>query len=237
MKRLIFLDTETTGNDILSDRLFQVAYKYDGKIHSEYFKPAIPISVKAQSITHVTNKMVDDKEAFSYSDMKKDLQILFKDNILVAHNAQFDIEMLEKEGVKIDKYICTLKVARFLDADQEIPEYNMQYLRYFWELDVEAKAHDAVGDVMVLEAVFKRMYEKMLRLLGSSDAVIEKMIEISKKPSLFQVFNFGKHRGKRIEEVALYDRSYLEWMLDTKMQSTIYDEDWIFSLKYHLKIE
>jgi len=34
MDKLVFLDTETTGNNLYYDRLFEVAYKFDGKTHA-----------------------------------------------------------------------------------------------------------------------------------------------------------------------------------------------------------
>jgi len=234
MKELLFLDTETTGNDLLNDRLFQVCYKLDKNIYSEYFKPPVPITIKSQSITHVTNKMVADKEPFADSKMKKNLAKLLEDHILVAHNAVFDIAMLASEGVETPRFICTLKLARYLDRDAVIPEYNMQYLRYYLELDVEASAHEAKDDVLVLEALFKRLYAKMLEKLGDHDKVIEEMIKVSSKPSLYQVMLFGKHRGKRIDEILKSDRSYLEWLLAQKMQTE--DEDWVYTLKYHLQV-
>lgn len=238
MRELIFLDTETTGNNLLEDRLFQVCYKHDGEIYNEYFKPPVPITVKSQSITHVTNKMVEDKKPFSESTMKKELGKLLETNILVAHNASFDIAMLANEGIATPRFICTLKVARYLDREGIIPEYNMQYLRYYLGLDVDAIAHEAKDDVLVLEALFKRMYGKMLDTHGDHAAVIEEMIKISSQPSLYKVLIFGKHKGKRIDEVMKSDRSYLEWLLQQKMQNSDQsgDEDWIFTLKYYLQV-
>lgn len=238
MKELIFLDTETTGNDLENDRLFQVCYKHGEKIYNEYFKPPLPISIKAQSITHVTNKMVEDKEPFSDSKMKKELSKLLQTNILVAHNAPFDIAMLANEGVETPRFICTLKVARYLDREGVIPEYNMQYLRYYLGLDVEATAHEAKDDVLVLEALFKRLYAKMLDMHKDHTTVIEEMIKVSSQPSLFKVLIFGKHKGKRIDEVMKADRSYLEWLLEQKMQNQAdNDVDWIFTLKYYLQVK
>lgn len=230
---LVFLDTETTGNELLKDHLFQVCYKHNGNIVSEYFKPPLPISVKAQSVTHVTNKMVADKKPFEGSKMQKDLKELLKDNILVAHNAAFDIAILAQDGVTTNKFICTLKVARYLDENLEIPEHNLQYLRYHLELDVIAHAHDAKDDVMVLEALFKYQYGVLLEKLGSHEKAIEEMIRISITPFLYKKFTFGKHKGRKIEEVLVTDRSYLEWMLTAKTESG--DEDWIYSLKHYLK--
>jgi DNA polymerase III epsilon subunit-like protein len=241
MNELIFLDTETTGNDVLVDYLFQVCYKHNEAIISEYFKPQVPISVKSQSITHVTNKMVADKKPFAESKMKETLATLLRDNILVAHNAVFDIDILAKEGVKTSRFICTLKVARFLDKEAVIPEYNLQYLRYYLELDVDASAHEAKDDVLVLEALFKRLYARMLTQYKDHDAVIEEMVKISSQPSLFKVFLFGKHKGKKIDEVLLFDRGYMEWLLESKQQKTTLvgggDEDWIFTLKHYLGIK
>ena len=70
-------------------------------------------------------------------------------NILVAHNAKFDIDMLIKEDVHPKKVICTLKVARHMDPNGVIPKYNLQYLRYFLGIKVEATAHDALGDIQI----------------------------------------------------------------------------------------
>lgn len=237
MDEFLFLDTETTGNDPLNDRLFQVCFKLGSRIESGYFKPPIPISVKSQSITHVTNKMVADYPPFSNSVMKGVITELLTEKILVAHNAVFDIAMLAHEGVTTPQFICTLKVARALDTNCVIPEYNLQFLRYFLELEVNAYAHDAKDDVLVLEALFKRLFVKMMEVHKDSQKVIEEMMRISLEPSLFTMFPFGKHRGKKIEEVVMFDREYVEWLLEKKRENgTTNEEDWIYTLQYHLKI-
>ena len=231
---LIFLDTETTGNDVSKDRLSQVCYRVGGETHIGYFKPSIPMSVKAMSITHITNKMLEGKEVFAESQMKKDLAALLHDGILVAHNATFDKAMLENEGVQVTRFICTLRVARYLDEKSAIPEYNLQFLRYFLELEVPGNAHDAEGDVNVLCAVFDRLLAKMVESCGSREKAIDKMLEISSKPSIFTVFNFGKHKDKKVAEVAATDPGYLDWLLREK-QKVGDDEDWIYTLESALK--
>lgn len=235
MHRLIFLDTETTGNNLLTDRLIQISYSHQGKLKSEFFNPKIPISIKAQSIIHITNKMIAGKPLFSESKLKSELDKLLKENIIVAHNAQFDLTMLAHENLKAEKFICTLKVARHLDSENKIPEYNLQYLRYYFELEIEATAHSAEGDVLVLEAIFKKLYDMMLEIEKDHETVINKMIDISGKPSLFKIFTFGKHKGKRVEDVVKTDKSYVEWMLEQKQINERDDEDWIYSLKHYLK--
>lgn len=232
---LIFLDTETTGNDVATDRLCQVCYKTKQGIKVGFFKPPLPMSVKSMSITHITNKMLEDKPPFKGSDFQKELQVMLDKGIMIAHNARFDIAMLQAEGMTVPKHIDTLRVARFLDSGGKIPEYNLQFLRYYLDLHVEGNAHDAEGDVQVLNAIFDRLFSKMKETLHTDEKVLEKMIEISNTPSLYTKFNFGKHKDKKIEDVAKSDKGYLEWLLNQKLEADDNDEDWIYTLKHFLK--
>lgn len=154
--------------------------------------------------------------------------------------------MLEAEGIEIPKFICTLRVARYLDKEGIIPEYNLQFLRYYLDLDIEAHAHDAEDDVKVLHALFLRLLDKVKEEIPnevhekSADLVaskaIEKMVEISSTPSLFNKFNFGKYKDKKLEEVAKTDKRYLEWLLGEKLKNEAGDEDWIYTLRHYLNI-
>lgn len=233
--KLIFLDTETTGNEVGTDRLAQVCYKTSAGFRNGYFKPPLPMSVKAMSVTHITNKMLEDKEPFEGSEMKRELEELLKDGILVAHNAVFDIAMLKAEGLEVPQWICTLRVARHLDKENKIPEYNLQFLRYYLDLEIEGSAHDAEGDVRVLIGVFERLFAKMRESLDTDEEVIKEMIEISARPTLFSIFNFGKHKDKPIAEVVKTDRAYLEWLLAQKALNSEAEEDWIYTLQHYLK--
>ena len=232
--QLIFLDTEATGNDPKLDRLCQVSFQVGDKMRTEYFKPPTPISVKAMSITHITNKMVADKEAFSDSQMKKELQALLNEGVMVAHTAAFDIAMLKNEGVEVSRFICTLRIARYLDPDNKIPEHNLQFLRYFLELEVSGSAHDAEGDVNVLVALFKRQFAKIRGNHATDEDAIEEMIAISNRPTLFKNFIFGKYKGRPLEEIVELDRPYLEWLLAQKLTNEEAEEDWIYTLKHYL---
>lgn len=239
MSKIFFLDTETTGNVLATDRLSEVCYKIRGEknIQTELFKPPLPMSVKSMSITHITNEMLADKPPFQGSTMSQTLSTLLEDHILVAHNAPFDIAMIEAEGLKVQKFIDTLRVARALDTEAIIPEYNLQYLRYYLGINIpDAKAHDAESDVLVLEALFERLLEKTIKTEGSEDKALEKMLEISSTPSLMKKFTFGKHMGKTVEEVAGTDRGYLEWLYKQKKEdpSVTEDDDWLYTVKYYL---
>src|SRR3989344_7695394 len=187
MYKLIFFDTETTGNREL-DVLCQIAYKSESESFVGLYKPSIKIPPEASAVHHITNKMVADKPSFSESGDKEKIKSLFEDtnNIVVAHNATFDLMMVKKEGIEPKNFICTLRVARHLDKEEKIERYNLQYLRYLLEIEIDAAAHDALGDVLVLEKLFIYLKNKMQKKLAEEsleeNAVIEKMIEISSHP-------------------------------------------------------
>lgn len=237
MKKIIFFDTETTGNEPKKDFLCQLAYKTSDQTFCELFKPEIIIPPEASAITHITNKMVADKTSFKQSGNYGTIKLLFEDpnSIVVAHNAKFDIAIIEKEDIIPKNFICTLRVARYLDKENVIPQYKLQYLRYYLDIEIEAEAHDALGDVLVLEKLYERLLDKIMKEENiTEEKAIERMIEISSKPSLMYMFNFGKYNGKTIADIARVDSGYLEWMLAQKEQNPDNEEDWIYTLRYYL---
>lgn len=236
MRKIIFFDTETTGNTD-KDFLIQIAYKCGEEKWCGLYKPEIKIPPEASAVHHITNKMVASKPSFKDSGGLPKIKKLFEDenNVVVAHNAPFDMLMIKKEGINPKNFICTLRVVRYLDKEEKIEKYNLQYLRYLLDIEISADAHDALGDVLVLEKLFERLKKKMIEKDNlSEDEAIEKMIEISVHPSLLHTFKFGKHNGRRIEEVIKTDRGYLEWLLQQKLNGDGIDEDWIYTLKHYL---
>ncbi len=236
---LIFLDTETTGMGP-EDRVCQVAYSFSGEECESLFKPPVPITIDAMVVTHITNKMVAECESFVTSAMHKNLESIFSaDNIVVAHNAPFDIEMLKREGLSIKQSIDTFKIAHHLDVKNIVPRKSLQYLRYYYDLDVDdALAHSALGDVRVLEKLFDRFFEEMQATIGDEEKVLQEMIEISSRPILFDTFTFGKYIGRKVIEVSVEDASYIGWMLNQKILTRENggenDENWIYTLDHYL---
>ncbi|MCX6752088.1 MAG: exonuclease domain-containing protein [Candidatus Nomurabacteria bacterium] len=236
MSKIIFFDTETTGNTE-KDFLCQIAYKTGGESFTGLYKPPIRIPPEASAVHHITNKMVAEKPTFYQSGDLQKIKKLFEDknSIVVAHNAPFDLAIIKKEGITPANFICTLRLARYLDKEEKIERFNLQYLRYLLEIEVNATAHDALGDVLVLEKLFERLKDKMKKEDKLSDEeILKKMVEISSHPSLLRTFGFGKYNGKKIEEVAKIDKGYLDWLLTQKLASDQIDEDWIYTLKHYL---
>ncbi len=237
-KNLLFLDVEATGLEE-EDKLVQVAYDFEDMEKEAMFNPERDMNVEAMEVTHITNKHLEGKELFQGSDFYKELKEILdrKETIFVAHNAPYDIGMIEKEDLKVGKSIDTYKVAQALDTKSLIPAYRLQYLRYYMDLDVEADAHDALGDVRVLKAIFERMYDKMMEN-STHDEIIEKMIKITSEPMLIKRLTFGKHKGELVADVARTNRGWLEWLLSQKESDAAngnIDEDWIYTLKHYLQ--
>ncbi|MFZ2072059.1 MAG: exonuclease domain-containing protein [Minisyncoccia bacterium] len=246
--KIIFFDTETTGNTE-KDFLCQLAYKIypssgeagdlsaqAGESFVGFYKPPVKIPPEASAVHHITNKMVENELSFKESDKEKIKDLFENENsVVVAHNVQFDLMIIKKEGIIPKNSICTLRLARYLDPEGKIERYNLQYLRYLLELEVEAQAHDALGDVLVLEKLFERLKNKLMENENlDEEKAIEKMIEVSSHPSLLRSINFGKHNGKTIEEILNIDPGYLEWLLKQKLESDQVDEDWVYTLKHYL---
>lgn len=237
---IYFFDTETTGNTP-EDRLVQLAIKEGGTnstLLNEYFKPPMPIPYEASAIHHISNKMVADKQPFKKSPRYKEIKTLFEspDHIHVAHNATFDVAMLEAEDIHPKNVICTLKVARHLDIKKEFTMYKLQYLRYALDMDLSVSAHDALADVIVLEKLFDHLLSKiMVEKNIDKPSALSVMKELTVLPVLMTDFNFGKYKGKTLEEVATIAPDYLQWLLTEKEKNPIGEDDWIYTLKYYLK--
>jgi DNA polymerase-3 subunit epsilon/exodeoxyribonuclease X len=144
---------------------------------------------------------------------------------LIAHNVKFDLQKLSAAGLEWKgKVVDTLRVTKHLIPECEY--FSLQVLRYELQLykreNESFMAHHALGDAHVV----KFLYEYLLDLASQ-----EQMCELSFKKVLLEKLEFGKYAGKYIEEIAISDRSYLEWML---ANISDLDEDLHYSILYHL---
>lgn len=149
---MIFLDTET--HDISGARLVELCYWVEGVQEPVVLrcKPPVPIDPGASAVNHITNKMVEMllpfKEQACYAEIKE----LLENDTIVAHNAIFDVSVLWHEGIEVNDFICTKSLAQ--RKWPNAPKHNLQYLRYWLGLEVEAAAHTSEGDVRVLRALW-----------------------------------------------------------------------------------
>lgn len=236
--KTIILDTETTGVEE-EDRICQLSYVVLDKlgnieeVHNEFCMPPVPIKFDAMAVHHITPEMLEGKpDCISSSAFQRLNELNSPENLMVIQNAQFDLDMLAKEGFySTMRLVDTYRIMRYhypLSASN-----GLQYKRYelglykkeqeiIDQLGVEIKAHDALGDVIVLHNLYAHLQDQL-----STQTMIEKC----SAPILLEYMPFGKHRGKPIEEIALNQRNDIDYML----KNFDLDEDVKHSLEHYIE--
>ena len=220
-EKFLYFDTETT--DLCEKGIVQLAFLTDdGDEFNMYFKPKCEISFSAMAVHNITPEMIKDKPDFEQAEykgenLKQYLNGLAKKYVWVAHNAEFDVDVLKRVGVEIPKAICTFKVARDLLSleqkdEQDLEGYSLQFLRYYLGLykkenSVNNLAHDALSDVYFLQDLF-RYFQENFKL------TTEKMLNITKAPLIIRNIHHGKHAGKSIKQIQQEDPEYLQWIIE-----------------------
>lgn len=160
----IFLDTETTG--IENCRLIELAIAdvpppgtFNPLIEVFRFRPAVSITPEASAVNGITDDMVKDLPLFCQDPLYSTLKWRIENSVVIAHNASFDIGVLEREGIFPKHFICTKEAAK--RVYKTLSSHSLQYLREHLELKVDGDAHSAWGDVAVLRALYYRMCEDM----------------------------------------------------------------------------
>ncbi len=240
----ILFDTETTGNQE-NDRIIQIGGmivqgKAEIEVYDEFCSTDIPISVEAMEVHNITPDVIVGKPPFIQTNFyTKVNEYNQPENYLIAHNISFDLGMLKKEGFE-NRYtlIDTVRCSRHLLPDTTY--HRLQYLRYALglyekegeeakKLGITIKAHDAIGDVLVMKLLLSRLVQEVKQQFPDTD-IMQKMAELTQTPVLIKIFKFGKYKGSEIEEIASEDPGYLKWMRKT----LDLDEDMTYTLNYYL---
>ena len=103
MAKYVLFDTETTGAS-LEDRIIQIGAmvvnsKTDIEIYDELCSCEIDIKIEAMEVHNIVPSDIEDKVPFIQTNCyRKILELNSISNYLIAHNINFDLTMLEKEG-------------------------------------------------------------------------------------------------------------------------------------------
>ena len=226
MAHYVLFDTETTGNKD-DDRVIQfgaMIIDQKGKVeaYDEFCSTDVGIKIEAMEVHNITPDMIEGKVTATQTTFYKKLEELnTSENYIIAHNISFDMGMIKKEGfVNNYKEIDTLRCAKHLFSD--LPYHRLQYLRYALDLykvekaeaaklGITIKAHDALGDVLVMKLFLSKLVAKCREIYPDYNPM-EKLVELTTTPVFIQTFKFGKHKGKDVTEVAKEDSGYLNWM-------------------------
>ena len=227
---LIFFDLETTGINIVKDRIVEISYVKvfpNGKEESKTLRinPGMPIPPESTAIHGITDEDVKDCPLFK--DVAKTLAAQFEGCDLAGFNSnRFDIPLLAEEflraGVNID-----LSHRKFIDVQTIFHKMEQRTLsaayKFYCGKSLE-NAHTASADTMATYEVLKAQLDKYPEL-ENDVTFLSKFSSFSNNVDFAgrmiynengqEVINFGKYKGRLVEEVLSVDPGYYSWMMNS----------------------
>jgi DNA polymerase III subunit epsilon len=227
---IIFFDLETTGINVASDRIVEIAYVKifpDGTTESKHYlvNPTVAIDPKSIAIHGITD--VDVKDAPTFAQLAKSLAKDFEGCDLAGYNSnKFDIPLLAEEFLRADVDF-DMKKRKFVDVQVIFHKMEQRTLsaayKFYCNRDLE-NAHSAEADAFATMEILKSQLDLYKNDLSND---VEKLSEFSAQTKSVdlvgriiydeknvEVFNFGKHKGVSVEEVFEKEPSYYAWMMN-----------------------
>ena len=238
---LAFFDLEATGTNIGVDRIVEISIIKISPDGSEDVKtwrvnPEMPIPLESSLIHGIYDEHIKDEPAFKA--LGPSIAEFIVDSDLAGYNSnKFDIPMLMEEflraGVAFD-----IENRHFVDVQNIFHQMEQRTLKaayqFYCKKDI-INAHSAEADTRATMEVLLAQIEKyedveFIDKKGVSSKPIVNDIEALHKftnlnsPVDFagrmvyndkgeELFNFGKHKGKRVEDVFNVEPSYYSWMM------------------------
>lgn len=242
-KPLAVFDLETTGTDIVEDRIIEISIVKmlpDGtrQNKTQLINPGIPIPSSSSVVHGIYDG--DVKEAPPFQQVAKDLSKFFQGCDLAGFSIiKFDVPMLVEEFLRADVDF-DLKNKKLIDAQRIfhlMEKRNLAAAYKFYCNRTLVNAHSAAADTAAtLEIVLAQseryhgqsVYDNLGNVLGKVDNTVEslanithtKMVDLAGRFVLntenVEVFNFGKYRGKPILEILEKEPQYYDWIMNGK---------------------
>ncbi len=225
---IIFFDLETTGTNILRDRIVEISYIKVMPSGNETertlrINPGMPIPAEATAIHHITDD--DVKNAPPFKQVAQELANVFLGCDIAGFNSnRFDVPMLMEEflraGVNID-----LSRRKFVDVQTIFHKMEQRTLiaayKFYCGNDL-TEAHSANADTRATYEVLKAQLDHYPSLkndiaflsdFSSQNKNVDLMGRIIYNEAGKEVFNFGKYKGQLVEDVFRRDIGYYSWMM------------------------
>jgi len=167
----VVFDVETTGLSAERDRLIEIAavkVKNGAEIDSfeSYINPRRPISELITRLTSITDDDVKDAP-FEEEVMTNFYNWLDEDDILVAHNAKFDLGFLDKSFERLglknknNASIDTLFISRA--ENKEAKRHGLSNLAKLYKVRL-VQHHRAIYDTKATAEIFVKMLDQLYKL-------------------------------------------------------------------------
>lgn len=160
----VVMDVEATGARLLPCRIIEIgAYRVtDGKIVAKFetlLNPGTPIPRFIKALTGISDEMVSSAPVFA--DIAEDWLDFAGDSVLVAHNAPFDLRVLDQEigrtfpGQRMrNTSLCTIRLARHLIPD--LGRYRLDSVAGHFGIEIEPR-HRAGSDALATAKILIRL--------------------------------------------------------------------------------
>lgn len=229
---LCVFDIESTGLDVSQDRIVEISMlKIDPKGEETSLtlrvNPEIEISKESSEIHGITQEDIKDEPTFKEL-ADKIAKFIGKSDLAGFNSNKFDIPMLAEEFLRVN-HDFDMRARRFIDVQNIFHKMEQRTLvaayKFYCAKDLE-NAHSAEADVIATYEVLKAQVEKYEELENDMEYLAEfsthnkfKIIDfagrIAENENGEPVYNFGKHKGKTIEEVDRNEPGYYGWMMNS----------------------
>ncbi len=227
-KPIIFFDLETTGTNITRDRIVELSYikvMPDGKeeCRSRRINPEMPIPAEATAVHHITDEDVRDCPTFRQ--VSKALLSIFEGCDVAGYNSnKFDVPLLMEEFARCGLNF-EIKGRRFIDVQNIFHKMEQRTLvaayKFYCGGDLE-NAHSAMADTRATYEVLMGQLERYDNLQNDVEYLAEfsrsgRNVDLAGRIILndkdVPIFNFGKHKGRPVEDVLRREPSFYDWMM------------------------
>ncbi len=226
---IIFFDLETTGINIASDRIVELSYlKIDlqGNETSRTWliNPTIPIPPAVTAIHGITDQQV--KNAPTFASIARNLAREIEGCDLGGYNSiRFDIPLLAEEFLRADVDIDLMK-RKFVDVQvifMKMEQRTLSAALQFYCGKELTNAHGAEADTRATYEVLQAQLDRYPDLKNDISSLadfsthtnnVDFAGRIIYNDDNIEVFNFGKYKGRSVEEVMEKDQGYYSWIMN-----------------------
>ena len=226
-KPICFFDLETTGINVTNDRIVEIAifkvYPNGNKESKTWLvNPTIPIPAETTAVHGITDEKVANEPTFAQ--LASTVYNMIKDSDLAGFNSdRFDIPLLAEEllraGVDFDMKNRVAVDIQTIFHKKEERTLSAAYKFYCGE--TLENAHSAEADTMATYEILKSQLERYDDLPRDMKSLSE--YTTRKKTADFagfiiidkdndEAFSFGKHKGKKVEDVLDAEPGYFSWL-------------------------
>jgi DNA polymerase-3 subunit epsilon len=246
---IIFFDLETTGVDVARDRIVEIACVKifpDGK-RDRYIKrinPGMPIPAEATRVHGISDE--DVKNCPTFKQVAHVLYEWMKGCDFGGYNSsKFDIPLLAEEFLRLDIQVDFTERS-MVDVQQIFFKMESRTLaaayNFYCNKQLE-NAHQAEADVNATIEVLEAQLDKYpdlghdtatLHQFTNTDEYVDYARRIVMKDG-HPVFNFGKHKGRKVEDIFNAEPQYYDWMMQAEF--TLHTKQKISEILNRMKLK